>query len=113
MARARASEPPRIPKRLKVGHATYDVSQASNEPLGHEAHAIIVVDQRRIVLEPGLHPDKAREVLLHEVLHAVVSAAGLEWEADDEEAIVSRFTGPLLDALRSNPQFISFLTHKE
>lgn len=103
-----------LPKRLHIGHLTLDVQFNEAECEAQDANGFIVADQRRIVLRPKTHPDKQREVMLHEVLHAAVSAGNLILASDeDEERVVAGLTGPLLDALRRNPRLVAYLTSQE
>lgn len=61
----------------------------------------------------GMSEAKAKEVLLHEVLHAVIGtgrippfmAEGAHGE-DDEEAIVESLAPLLLQTMRANPDFV-------
>lgn len=90
---------------------TLDIEADLAECMGQNSNGHYVEDARKIVVRPGLPADKEREVLLHEVLHAVVTAANLGWEDDsDEERIVRSMTGPLLDVLRRNPALVKYLT---
>ena len=75
--------------------------------MGSNGH--FVTDSRRIVFAPGLVPNKEREVLLHETLHAIIDVALLEWEGAAEEAVVKAITGPLLNLIRQNKAFIAYL----
>lgn len=92
----------------------YSVVEGLDEcdAVGSNAH--YVEDSRRIVIRPGLPADLDREVLLHEVLHGVMSAANLDWEKyEDEERIVKSITGVLLDTLQRNPRLATYLLAKE
>lgn len=89
-----------------------EVNQGECDAQG--ASGFYVEEQRRIVLAPSNHRDKKREVLVHESLHACIDASGLVFEDEEmEELIVHNLTGPLLDMLRRNPQYVAFLLDKE
>lgn len=60
--------------------------------------------------------DKAREVLLHEVLHAIIGTARIDPFGDDENAeenLVSQLAPLLLAALRDNPALVAALLSAE
>lgn len=102
-----------IPKRLRVGWMTYDLSYGTDECDALNSNGHFMEDARRIVIRRYLAPDKERECVLHEVLHACFVAANLGLGFESEEAIVKGLTGPLLDVLRSNPTLINYLLNRE
>jgi len=63
-----------------------------------------------IAVEPLHERDQERAILLHEVLHACFASSGYAMSEKGEEAVVLALQGPLLDALRSNPTFVRYLT---
>lgn len=71
--------------------------------------------KQRITVAPGLSGMPAREVLLHEVLHACWCYAGLNDGplTKYEERVIWRITPIVLDALRSNPTFVAYLADNE
>jgi len=102
------------PKRLLIGHLNLTVEYNLDETIAQDAWGYYVEPTRRITLRPGMNPDKEREVMLHEVLHAAVTAGNLSMASDeDEERVVAGLTGPLLDALRRNPKLVAYLTSQE
>lgn len=49
--------------------------------------------------------------LLHETLHVCCRVSGIQSDDEmNEEAFIWRLTDPLLDALRRNPELVTFLT---
>ena len=67
-------------------------------------------DALAIVLRETLVPGKMREVLLHEVLHAIVGAFGFPFEdRDGEERLVRQLAPALLGTLRANPDLVEYL----
>lgn len=93
---------------------TLRVEANLEECIGQDSNGHYVEDARKIVVRPDLTPDKEREVLMHEVLHAVMTAANLVWpDVEDEERIVKAMAGPLLSTLRDNPKLVTFLTTQE
>lgn len=73
-----------------------------------EWHPLIAGDcdvvGRRIRICDGLEPSMVREVFFHELLHAMLGAAGIvsEEDRDAEERFVTRLTPIMVDTLRRN-----------
>lgn len=65
----------------------------------------------------GLAEDKARETLLHEVLHAVIGTARIppfgEEGGEKEEEFVSMLAPILMDTLRRNPDLVFALVEQD
>ena len=70
-------------------------------------YANIRFTETDILIDPNQAPPHLRITLLHEVLHACFHVTMLDkkWE----ETAVRLLTGPLLDALRRNPELVAFL----
>lgn len=67
-----------------------------------------------ITLNGTQQVDQYRDTLLHEVLHAIISAYGVPMGGpDSEEAILKTLTPALLDVLCDNPELITALTGKK
>jgi hypothetical protein len=114
---------PTIPARLRIGHLAYtvtvsdaEVDKTSNEEKttlsGFSEH-----HRQRIVLREDNVPDYQAETLLHEILHQCLRVCGVNPDsdakagvADVEERTVSSMSGPLLAALRDNPDLVAYLT---
>lgn len=118
------------PKSLKIGWATWTVTYLpdkewlehpdTSEGNGGETHA---ANQRIFIrLE---HPSgvcnetSLKEVLLHEILHAIFHTANLGYgvinlmkRSELEETIVGGMSGPLMAVMRDNPTFTRWLTEK-
>jgi hypothetical protein len=69
-------------------------------------------DRQRVTISRDQSDDKIRETFLHEMLHIVNGLAGarLDFTKAQEETLVKRTAPILLDALRSNPDVVKFLT---
>lgn len=63
--------------------------------------------QGQIILDPNQSAPHKRMTLLHEVLHGCWHI-GDRSHKNDEKAIRA-LTGPLLDALRRNPELVAYL----
>lgn len=110
-----SSFPPSIPTLIVVGPKRYRVVV--------DANAIAVAGQREragldghcdyaaqvITIEPNLGPDSMAEVLLHEVIHAVLEQASSGLNADQQEAAAHALGNGLLDVLRRNPALTAYL----
>jgi len=72
------------------------------------------VNSNTIGIVSTLGPERERETLLHECLHAISSKMGytLERSDDEDEALVKRMAPILLDFLRSNPRVIAYLVER-
>lgn len=97
------------PKKLQINHAEFSVELSKNETDAMQTNGHFMPDARRIVIDPHLVPNKEREVLLHEAIHAVIDIALLDWKESAEEAVVKSLTGPLLSLIRQNKAFIAYL----
>jgi hypothetical protein len=115
------SEPKR-PSVIQVGYIPFTVEYLDDKaweerglPDGdggqtHGAKASIVVREPE-----GQHPIHAKEILLHEVLHACFYASGMTIEGtlriqdDIEEHVVSRMSPVLLQVLRANPELAAYV----
>lgn len=100
----------RPPRELHVAHATFSITVDRQACDAEDSDGLFMAGARRIVYVPGMPLDRRREVLLHEALHACVEVSrGHGLDLDAEEAVVDALTGPLLDLLRRNPDFVRFL----
>lgn len=100
-----------LPKKLKVGAYTITVGQdmallEASSAEGHYAPAAGVIN-----VADDMSPDRTREVLLHEFMHAVWFNTPFRTSHSDEqeEALVTGLTLILLPALRANPKLVEFL----
>jgi hypothetical protein len=88
----------------RVPHLTYQNGD-------HHDAAYGTFDPQKVLiwLDSDNGPEREKVTLVHEVLHAVISAARLEIEDEDEEKMVGRTAPILLDFIRSNRGAIAFL----
>lgn len=101
------------PRTVKVGPHTYELrcDKRARADLAKK-HLVGEADTSALVirLDDRLAESALAETLLHEVLHCIWDQTPLRVMDDDlEESIVSAFAPPLLDVLRSNPKFASWL----
>jgi len=105
-----SDEAPPLPAQLRVGHAVFQVRSDRDVCAREQTLGSTHGDSRSIIVDEAMNPDLARQVLLHELLHAVVYVSGYRFDDDDaEERAVAALTGPLLSTLRDNPDLAPFL----
>ena len=70
--------------------------------------------ETRIVIESNLVESLEREVVVHELLHAMCSLAGLDDELgeDVEERVVTRLAPIIVDVLERNENLCGYLSSK-
>jgi hypothetical protein len=102
------ASPSQMPKTVKIGAHTYNIlrkpASILEDNLGHcDSNAL------QIWVRARLRKSKAQEILLHEILHAIILQSLMgEEKYDDEEFIVA--TAPvLLQVLQENPELLTFL----
>lgn len=105
---------PRLPRVLRIGHATYSVKSDPKACESQDAFAFTVPGERSIVMDTTKPHDKQAECLVHELLHACIDSSGLILGKTQEERLCHAMTGPLLSALRDNADtLLPFLLHQE
>lgn len=114
-----------VPAQLVIGHRTYSIvldstTVESEQPDGMEWGAFSDPRRQLIGVRDDSGPDDERDSVLHEVLHQCLRASGC-WpgqirpgrDVDLEEVIISAMTGPLLRALRDNPDLVTYLVQDD
>lgn len=106
---------PPLPKRLRIGHATYTVEANTKASRAADSEGSSDCNDLHIYLRSDRPHDAQADTFLHEVLHQALAVSGAPaWlKVDLEERIVRAMTSPLLGALRDNPGFVDFLLHQE
>lgn len=101
-----------LPERLRLCGMTW-ACRASSARHKKGTLGLTSYSDLKITIFPAEKQVK-REVLLHEVLHAIFVASGaLVFFEEHEEEIVSILSPPLLVALRENPELVAFLLEEE
>jgi hypothetical protein len=95
------------PRRIVTGPFTWAVSwvKPDRQEVAGETDALNLA----IRVMPGNALDFERETLMHELLHACCSVAGLDLGDDGEERVVAGLSPFLLDALRRSPGLADYL----
>lgn len=81
---------------------------------GAEAYGIFSDEEMRIEIADGQAPDRERVTYVHENLHAMLAASGLDKTTGGEldEEIATRLSPVLLSWLRDNPRVITWLRER-
>ena len=72
----------------------------------------VVYDSTKLLIADNLSPEVETHTILHEVMHAMFSAAGMRHH---DEQLIETFGQYLFDFVRDNPEFINAIqsfTHK-
>jgi hypothetical protein len=108
----------KMPKEVTVGPYTFqikgdkasmDAAKVKFECL--EAIGFTSTHEQCIYIDPDINEDMRSEVLLHEILHAVCEATGINssFEEKEEEQFIATVSPTLLDTLRRNETVLSYL----
>lgn len=98
-------KPATMPKTIKVGPHVYTVLRKPIPGgLGN-----CEFDSLQIWIKPRLRRSKAREILLHEVLHATTHPSMNGNKKYTDEEIVNAVAPVLLEVLRDNPGLLEYL----
>jgi len=93
-----------MPSTLRILGQTWAVEPTAMDPdtrrVGHTS-----LSKLRMEIDDTMAPDQVRDTMLHEVIHACLFAIG----AGSREKVIRPLAPVLLDALRSNPDLVSFL----
>lgn len=100
------------PTSIRIGCHTYSVLRKNKTEMpkvdGDHLDGCCDYDNLRIYIRKGLRRSKAREYLLHEVIHACTYPA-LNGKILEEEEWVDKTSPALLQVLQDNPDFVEFL----
>lgn len=101
-----------LPHHVRVGAHRYQVT--TDSAIGDRgANGETYRERCQVVMNPNLAPTMEREVLLHELLHAVWGAGALvsidHPASAVEEQVCHALAPPLLQLLRDNPELLAYL----
>lgn len=94
-----------MPSTVKVGPHVYKVVRKPVDGLGE-----CDFNTLQIVVKPRLRKSKAREILLHECLHATTHPSMNGEEKYTDEDFVTAVSPVLLQVLQDNPLLVAYLT---
>ena len=114
---------PEVPKKVKIGPQWYRVEQrktGDDGMLSDESHAYTLGQRNLIVLSVELDDSNKKQVLVHEILHAIHNTLGSSTKpgksaefADWEHHFISMYEVGLLMVLQDNPNLVKYLTSDE
>lgn len=112
----------KLPSIIRIGHLRYRVlrDNAAVDKASVKARSSYAgfsnPCEQRIGVRSDMQPDWEAETVLHEVLHQCLRVCGVDPDRDAkagvedvEERAVAAIAGPLLDALRDNPDLVAYL----
>lgn len=98
----------KVPKKIKIGAVDYTVHALNKTD--RNQYGVCLYDHQRIYLSQNMLHQQASDTILHEVLHAIWSEAGLDHIPDlNEETIVRTLATWLRIVFRDNPDFAKFV----
>jgi hypothetical protein len=108
-----------VPKKIKIGPQWYRVEQrktGDDGMLSDASFAYTLAERNLIVLSVELADSNKRQVLIHEILHAIGNALGSSTKpsksadyADWEHHFISVYESGLLMVLQDNPELVKYL----
>jgi hypothetical protein len=98
------------PRKVKVFNHDYKIKTANKASVGvAEAWGWIDFDAFTIYIKPGTPKTVEREVVLHEIIHAINVAVQVEDTKEQDEAIATRLTAGLFTVFRHNKKLTRWL----
>lgn len=71
---------------IKIGHYDYEVIEEENLKFGDdEVHGLCHSGSKTIKLDAGMKPQVKTGVLIHEIVHGLITESGLEMKLNDDE----------------------------
>ena len=97
-----------MPRKVKVGPHVYSILRKPASEL--QGLGLCDFDSLQISVRRRLRKSKAQEILLHEILHALILQALDTEEKHDDEAFVVVVAPLLLQVIQDNPDLLAYLT---
>ena len=97
-----------MPSTVKVGPHVYPIIRKPKSAM--KDHGLCDWDRVQIWIRARLKRTKAKEVLLHEVLHACTYPMMAEVEGKTDENFVNVVAPVLLQVMQDNPELMEYLT---
>lgn len=109
-------EGPILPYTVKVGHRSFNI-EYDNMHLDNVEADGLTTRTGRIILRDNAVIDMQREIVLHEILHAIFFATGVELTQVEQEHVeeraVATLAGGLVQVLRDNPDLVAYLVQED
>lgn len=100
-----------------MGALTFTVVMDDEGAAAHDAEGVCMIKYEKIALARGMGHAYTRQVLVHELIHAMIGDAGNLPPADIsgdsekyEEAVCCILAPRILDLIRRNPTLMEYLT---
>jgi len=99
------------PERLKIisKRFTIEYAKEGEGELNPELNGECRSNEQRILVEDGLKPDTQKDIVFHEIIHAISDEMGIHLS---EEQVQGCSVG-ILAVLMDNPSFARYLLKKE
>ena len=103
-----------MPKTVKVGTHVYSVLRRTNAQMpvidGDKPHGCCDFNTLQIIIAKGLRKSKAKEFLVHEILHACTYPSFNGDTQMTDEDFVTAVSPVLLQVVQDNPDLVAYLT---
>jgi hypothetical protein len=104
-------EPLRLPANVKIGAVRYGIHEFEPEMAdGAGAWGSFDPARAKILLDTRRPPAIIAETLVHELMHGLIHDAALDFEDDDEEALVKRLSPRLAALISDNPLVVRWIS---
>lgn len=97
-----------MPKTVKVGPHVYTIIRKPSATMG-DNHGLCRANELQIEIRKNLRRSKAKEILLHEILHACTYPVLIQGNKHDDEEFITSVAPVLLQVLQDNPDLIEYL----
>lgn len=129
MASAKNIKYPKVPTKVKIGAQDWTIIERlpnDDGMLNDDSYGYTLERSNLIVIDAGLPATRKRQVLLHEILHAIYSSetrSNIKPDMDDSKSdefiniwehwFISIYENKMLALLRENPAVLNYLLSDE
>lgn len=129
MASAKAVRYPKLPTKIKIGSQVWTVEERSKNNdgmLNDGSYGYTIQEGNIIVIDKAATPSRKRQVLFHELFHAVrfsSGSSGIKPNVEDvqpneiidvwEHYFIAMYEDAFLTIIRDNPDVINYLLSNE
>jgi hypothetical protein len=101
------------PREVKILNLRYELLKGSEEMMdGTDNYGWCDYVRQRIVYDGRCKSDSLREVILHEIIHALNNQMQLKNTSPDDEAIAHRLAAGLMTIFVDNPELVDWLFYR-
>lgn len=97
----------KYPKTLEIGPFEFELQRHTYKEQAEELWGWFNASDQKISVADDIHPDAARETLLHEILHSSFWLADLTRDPyfkKKEEELITKLSVPLMTIFKHNPK---------